>query len=66
MKTILAFILWCLLLVTCWPLALIMLFLLPLLWLILLPFRIVGLTIGLMFKLISAMLLFPFKIGKAI
>lgn len=65
MKTFIALILWCLLFVTCWPLALILLFLLPLLWLILLPFRIVGLTIGLIFKLISAILFFPFRIARA-
>ena len=63
MKTFMAVILWCLLLVVCWPLALIMLFLFPLVWLLLLPFTIVGLTIGLAFKLISALLLFPFRVA---
>ena len=66
MKTIIAIILWYLLLVACWPLALIMIFLLPMLWLILLPFQIVGLTIGLAFKLISAILLFPFRIIRTL
>ncbi len=66
MRTFVALILWCLLLVVCWPLALMLLFLLPLLWLILLPFRIVGLTIGLIFKLLSAILLFPFRIARAL
>jgi hypothetical protein len=66
MKTFLAIILWCILFVMCWPLALIMLFLLPLVWLILLPFRILGFTIELVFKLISAVLLFPFRMAKAI
>jgi hypothetical protein len=32
------------------------------LWLILLPFQIVGLTIGLIFKVVGAILLLPFKI----
>jgi hypothetical protein len=43
-------------------LALVMIFLLPLIWLILLPFTIVGLTLSLVFKLVGAILLFPFKV----
>lgn len=46
MKTLIALILWCMLLVMCWPLALFLLVFLPLVWLVLLPFTIVGLTIG--------------------
>lgn len=63
MKTFATLVLWCILLVICWPLALLMLFLFPLVWLILLPFTIVGLTIGLVFKVIGAVLLFPFRIA---
>lgn len=37
-----AFLLWCLLLVLCWPLALAVLVLAPLIWLVLLPFRLAG------------------------
>jgi hypothetical protein len=66
MRIFLGLVLWCILFVICWPLALVMLFLFPLVWLILLPFRIVGLTIGLVFKLISGILLFPFRVMKAI
>lgn len=62
MKLFISLILWCLLLVICWPLALLMVFLFPLVWLILLPFKIVGLTIDLVFKVISAILLFPFRV----
>ncbi len=61
MKVFISLILWCMLLVICWPVALIMLFLFPLIWLILLPFKVVGLTIELVFKLVSAVLLFPFR-----
>ena len=61
MKVFLSIILWCMLLVICWPLALLVLFLYPLIWLLLLPFRIVGLTIDLVFKLVGAILLFPFR-----
>ncbi|MBK5279530.1 MAG: hypothetical protein JJE09_11780 [Bacteroidia bacterium] len=62
MKTFVTLILWCILLVICWPLALLALFLFPLVWLLLLPFTIMGLTIGVVFKLISAILLFPFRV----
>jgi hypothetical protein len=65
MKTFIAIILWFILLVICWPIALVMLFLFPIIWLILLPFRIVGLTIELVFKLITAILLFPFRLLRA-
>ena len=66
MKTLIAVILWCILLVMCWPLALVLIFLLPLAWLILLPFTIIGLTIGLVFKIISEILLFPFRVVRAL
>lgn len=61
MKLLISVILWCILLVICWPVALILLVLFPLVWLLLLPFKIVGLSIELVFKLISAILLFPFR-----
>lgn len=64
MKTFIALILWCILLVLCWPLALLMLILFPLIWLILLPFRIVGLTLDVLFNLVKAILLFPFRVLK--
>jgi hypothetical protein len=66
MRTLIAFLLWCILFVLCWPLALAMIFLLPLVWLILLPFRIVGFTLEVVFKFITAILLFPFRLVKAI
>lgn len=62
MSFFLSLVLWCVLLVICWPIALIVLFLFPVVWLILLPFRIVGLTIDLVFKLAGAILLFPFRV----
>lgn len=65
MRSLIAILLWCLLLVMCWPIALALVFLLPLIWLILLPFRIVGFTIEIVFKFIGAVLMFPFRIlGK--
>jgi hypothetical protein len=64
MRTLIALILWCMLFVLCWPIALVVLFLFPLFWLILLPFRILGLTLELGFKLVGAILLFPFRVFR--
>ncbi|TXH27158.1 MAG: hypothetical protein E6Q96_06845 [Cyclobacteriaceae bacterium] len=66
MRVFLSLALWFILLVLCWPLALVMLFVFPLVWLILLPFRIVGFTLDVVFSLIKGILLFPFKLVKAI
>lgn len=66
MKTIIAIILWFILLVMCWPLALILIFILPIVWLLLLPFRLIGFTLEVVFKFIGAILLFPFRIVKAL
>lgn len=56
------FLLFCILLVLCWPVALIALVLYPLVWLILLPFRIVGIAVGGVLELISAIFLFPARV----
>jgi len=61
-KTMAAFILWCLLLVVCWPLALLALVLYPLIWLLLLPFRIVGIAVGGVFELLRAILFLPARV----
>ena len=66
MRTFIGLALWFILLVICWPLALVMIFLFPLVWLLLLPFRIVGFTLDVVFSLIKGILLFPFKLVKAI
>lgn len=56
------FVLWLLLLVFCWPLALIALVLYPIVWLVALPFRLVGITVGAVFALLGAMLMFPARV----
>ncbi len=61
-----AFLLWCLLLLVCWPLALLALVLFPLVWLILLPFRIVGIAVGGVFHLIRAIFLLPARVVRKI
>ncbi len=57
-----AFLLWCILLILCWPLALAALVLYPLVWLILLPFRIVGIAVGGVLELLWAMMTLPARV----
>ena len=49
-----AFLLWVILFILCWPLALLALIAYPFVWLILLPFRIVGIAVGGVLALLSA------------
>jgi hypothetical protein len=58
----LKFLLWLILLVLCWPLALLALVLYPIVWLLLLPFRLVGITVDAVFKLLSAILTLPARV----
>ncbi|MFZ5998953.1 MAG: hypothetical protein ACOYW3_00460 [Bacteroidota bacterium] len=66
MKTLLAILLWFILFALCWPLAIALIFLFPILWLLLLPFRIVGITVEAILKLVGAILMLPFRIVKAL
>ncbi len=56
------FLLWCLLFFFCWPLALLALVLYPLVWLICLPFRLVGISVGAVFVLLTAILFLPARV----
>jgi hypothetical protein len=56
------FLLWCILLVLCWPLALVALILYPLVWLLLLPFRVVGIAVGGVLELVSALIFLPARV----
>jgi len=60
-----AFILWCILFVVCWPVALIALVLYPLVWLFLLPFRIVGIAVEGVLKLVWAAVMLPARLLTA-
>ena len=59
------FLLWCILFVLCWPLALLALVLYPLVWLILLPFRLVGIAVGGVLELVSAIIFLPARLLRA-
>ncbi len=58
----LKFLLWLLLLLLCWPLALAALILYPFVWLLMLPFRLVGITLEGVFRLLAAIILLPARI----
>ncbi|TRX59407.1 hypothetical protein FNH22_09585 [Fulvivirga sp. M361] len=62
MRFLTSLILWCILLVLCWPIALLLLFLFPVIWLISIPFRLLGIAVGGVFKLIEAIFMLPFRI----
>jgi hypothetical protein len=63
------FLIWLVLLIICWPLALLALIAYPFVWLLLLPFRLVGITVDAVFKLLKSILLLPARVlqgpGKA-
>jgi len=58
----LTFLIWLLLLFLCWPLALLALVLYPIVWLLLLPFRLVGITLEGVFRLLTALILLPARL----
>jgi hypothetical protein len=60
------FLLFCILFVLCWPVALMALVLYPLVWLLLLPFRIVGIAVGGVLELVSAIIFLPARMLRAI
>jgi hypothetical protein len=60
------FLLWCILLVLCWPLALVALVLYPIVWLLLLPFRVLGIAVGGVLELVSAVIFLPVRLIRAI
>ncbi len=60
------FLLFCILLVLCWPLALLALIAYPFVWLLLLPFRIVGIAVGGVLELVSAIIFLPVRMVRAI
>lgn len=60
------FLLWCILFVLCWPLALLALVLYPIVWLLLLPFRIVGIAVGGVLELVSAIVFLPVRVLRTI
>jgi hypothetical protein len=65
-KTMVKFLLWCILLVLCWPLALLALVLYPFVWLLLMPFRVVGIAVGGVLELVKSIILLPARVLRAV
>jgi hypothetical protein len=63
---VLTFLVWCVVLFFCWPLALVALILYPLIWLLLLPFRIVGIAVGGVLKLVWAIVTLPARVLRRV
>jgi hypothetical protein len=61
-KTLIAFLVWCLLLVFAWPVALLVLVVFPFVWLLSLPFRLIGITFEALFALLRAILFLPARV----
>jgi hypothetical protein len=57
-----AFVLWCILFILCWPIALLALIAYPFVWLILLPFRILGIAVGGVLALLTAIFMLPVRL----
>lgn len=62
MKTLIALLVWCLLLLASWPLALLVLVLFPFVWLLSQPFRLIGMSLEAVFALIRAILFLPARL----
>ena len=58
----LTLLLWAFLLVLCWPVALLLLVLRPLLWVLSIPFRVVGIVLEALLRLVKAILFLPARI----
>lgn len=58
------FLLWLLLFFLCWPLAIAALLLYPLVWLILLPFRLVGIAVGGVLRLVWEIVTLPLTLFR--
>lgn len=57
-----AFLVWCILLVVCWPLAILALVLYPIVWFLLLPFRLAGIAVTGALELVRAIIFLPARI----
>jgi hypothetical protein len=65
-KSMVKFLLFCILFLLCWPLALLAIVLYPLVWLILLPFRLAGIAVHGALELVVALITLPARLLRAI
>jgi hypothetical protein len=57
-----AFLLWCVLLILCWPIAIMAILVYPLIWLLLLPFRLLGIAVNGVLGLLKAIITLPARL----
>jgi len=62
MKIVIAFLLWCVLLVLAWPLAIAALLVLPVIWLLSIPLRLLGWIVEALLALVKATLFLPARL----
>lgn len=62
MKTLIALLLWAILLAICWPLALLLVLIWPVLWLLSIPFRVVATVMEALLALVRAILFLPARL----
>ena len=62
MKTLIALLLWTILLLLCWPLALLALIMWPIVWLLSIPFRIVGAAMEAFLAVVKGILFLPARV----
>lgn len=58
----LKFLLWIILFIISWPLAVLVLLLYPVVWLLLIPFRLVGIAVEAVLRLVKGILLLPARL----
>ena len=62
MRTLIALLLWAILLALCWPLALLLLVAWPFLWLLSIPFRVVAVVMDALLALVRGVLFLPARL----
>jgi hypothetical protein len=58
------FLLWLVLFVIAWPVALLALVLYPFVWLLMLPFKLIGISVDVVFQTLRAVLLLPARVMR--
>ncbi len=63
-RSVVKFLLWCMLLALCWPLALLALVVYPLVWVLLMPFRLVGMAVDGVLGLLRGIVILPARLVR--
>ncbi len=59
-----SFFLWIILFIICWPVAIFAVIIYPFVWLLLLPFKILGITVNVVFDTLIAIIKLPLRVLK--